>query len=201
MLLQRCRWSRPKQLLGPRNAPAQATCRSIGRGCTRLGRECPRRSYRRPSPPTRKRMGQEGERGKAKTGARGDPGCTRCVHPPRASPRLASPRGPAAPSYAAQSTFRDSPWEGRSCRAKGRCPAWRQPAPPPRAGTEPKPLPQQGAWCCSCVRARCSCWRVAPLGLLAGRCAGSGQHLAPRPFQRSRSSQLPHTDHHETSHY
>ncbi len=65
-------------------------------------------------------------------------------HPPRSSPRLA-PRGPAAPSYAAQSTFRDSPWEGRSCRAKGRCPAWRKPARPPRAGTEPEPLPQQGA--------------------------------------------------------
>jgi hypothetical protein len=55
------------------------------------------------------------------------------------------PRGPAAPSYAAQSTFPDSQWAGRPRRAKGRRPATRRPAPHPCAATEPEPIPQHGA--------------------------------------------------------
>ncbi len=50
--------------------------------------------------------------------------CTSCTRR-LASPRLA-PRGQAVPSYAAQSTFLDAPWAGRSCRTKGRCPEWRR---------------------------------------------------------------------------
>ncbi len=90
----------------------------------------------------RNSMGQKGERGTAKTGVRGDPACTRCVHPPCASPRLAPwPRCPLLrrAKHVSRRTV------GRAATSRQGPMSSVQPAAPPRAGTEPEPLPQLGA--------------------------------------------------------
>jgi hypothetical protein len=70
------------------------------------------------------------------------------VHPlPPAPPRLTSRRGPAAPSYAAQSTFLDPPsaTERVAASRQGLTTSHAPSRPASSCLTEPEPIPQQGA--------------------------------------------------------